>query len=470
MDPLWFFIGLALGAALGFLAGPLVRGQRRGAAGAEAQADLAVLRAQLSERTEQVEALKREIEQAQREGRSLAEQIAALRATLDLEREQTKEKLALVEQAEARMREAFEKLSRDALVSNHRAFLELAKTTLEKYQSEARGDLEQRQRAVETLVAPIREQLARLHENVQALETKREGAYAGLREYLETLKGAQRELKAETANLVRALRTPHVRGRWGELTLRRVAELAGLVERCDFYEQETVETETGRLRPDMLVRLPSNRTVVVDAKVTLDAFLDALEAPTDEERQTKLREHARQFQTHLRALASKAYAEQFAEAPEFVVMFIPGESFLSAALEQMPTLWEEGFERGVVMATPATLFALLRAVAYGWRQEQLKQSAQAISALGKELHGRLSTLAQHFESLRRGLETSVDAFNRAVGSLESRVLVSARRFRDLGAATDEIPELSPVASTPRALSAAELNPKPDPIPPAEEQR
>ncbi len=383
---------------------------------------------------------------------------AAMRAASAGGTQAVAEQRALLDDTAGHLREVFEALAGTALKSNNQAFLDLAKTTFEKFQTEAAGDLGTRQKAVETLVKPLREQIEKFGTQVREMERAREGAYGELREQVKSLASSQLRLQSETANLVNALRAPQVRGRWGELTLRRVVELAGMVEHCDFSEQTSVTDEEGkRRRPDMIVRLPNDRQIVVDAKVPLQAYLEALEAETDEAREAQMKRHADQLQAHMSGLAKKSYAEQFQPTPEFVVLFIPGESFLSAAHQLDPELSERGFESGVVLATPATLIALLKAVAFGWRQEQIAQSAREISDLGKQLYERLITLGGHFGDLGKSLAKSVKCYNEAVGSLESRVLVTARKFRELGVApADEIAPQEPIDHTPRALDAPEI--------------
>jgi DNA recombination protein RmuC len=390
-----------------------------------------------------------------RETGALREETVRLAAEADRERRVGEERAATHAESERRLRESFEALSAKALRENNESFLALAEQRFRSLEGAAGHDLDRRREAIETLVAPLRDALRGLDENLKSVEKDRVGAYQSLAREVSQVAEAGRRLERETGNLVTALRRPSVRGRWGEVQLRRVVEAAGMLEHCDFEVQCTSEPGDGpRRRPDLLVRLPGHRTVVVDAKAPLDAYLTALEAPDEASRAAHLQAHVRQVRTHLEALADKAYWKSFDPAPEFVVMFIPGEAFFSAALEQDPLLIERGFERGVVMASPTTLVAVLRAVATCWRQEKVERNAQQISAVGRELYDRVRTLVGHVDSLRSGLQSSVTAFDRVVGSLEARVLPQANRFVALGAASGgEIEAPRRLESAPRGFDS-----------------
>jgi len=413
----------------------------------------AALSARLSLMEKQLAAQNADLARLQQAHTDVVAAKARLESALESERKTSNEKMDLVTRASEELRNAFKAMASDALKSNNQSFLVLAQERLERFQTEARGDLESRQKAVAEMVAPVRESLNKVDTQIQQLEIERGKAYSALYTQVQSLITTQKELQSETGNLVRALRTPNVRGRWGEIQLRRVVEIAGMLSYCDFAEQETVTTDSGRLRPDLVVKLPGGKHVVVDAKTPLQAFLDAFETTDEETRRNCLTNHARQVRDHMNTLSGKKYWEQFDATPEFVVMFLPGETFFSAALEQDSGLIEHGVLNRVIPASPTTLIALLKAVAYGWNQEKLARNAQQISELGKELHDRLRNLAGHITSVGTGLDRAVESYNKAVGSLESRVLVSARKFAELGASVaEDIPQLEPIETTARALS------------------
>jgi DNA recombination protein RmuC len=359
--------------------------------------------------------------------------------------------------SETRLSNAFKALSADALKSSNESFLELAKATLEKYQAGAKNDLEQRTKSVEEFVKPLKESLAKVNAQIETIEKTRREDYGSLSQHLMGLRTETSSLGSETKNLTNALRTPVVRGRWGEIQLRKVVELAGMLEYCDFKEQPSVEGEEGRLRPDLEVLLPGGKSVVVDSKVPLEAFLRAQEASDIETARAHMKDHARQIRVHIGKLRAKSYWDQFESTPEFVVMFLPGENFFSAALEHEPGLIEEGVSQNVIIATPTTLIALLRSVAYGWKQEKIAESAQEIKDLGTELYNRMRVLAEHIGNVGKGLNKAVGAYNDTVASLEERVLPAARRFPELGVTgRQEVPHLAPIERTTRAVQSPEL--------------
>jgi DNA recombination protein RmuC len=360
------------------------------------------------------------------------------------------------QQTDARLRASFDSLAGETLRANSELFLRLAREALGRDQALAQSSLKEREAAIAQLIEPLRTALERTEQQAHALERERSEAYTALRTQIESLASGQSQLQRETRNLVTALRRPEVRGRWGELTLRRLVELAGLSEHCDFTEQLHLFGPEGALRPDLVVHMPDSRDLVVDVKTPLDAYLEALEATTDEARQQALKKHAQQVETRVRQLASKAYWAQFEHSPEFAVLFLPGDQFLSAALAERPELLEGALKQGVIIATPSTLIALLKTVAYGWRQTAVAENAALIRELGQELYRRLGAFTGHLERLGSRLGAAVDAYNSAVGSLERQVLPQARRFPDLGVTADAaLPQLGGVEQPLRPIAAAE---------------
>ena len=411
---------------------------------------IAELEQVLRQREEQIHAVQAELSAQQARN-------ADLSARAEEERRGAAEKLALLEDAKTRLADAFRALSSEALKSNNQAFLELARENLEKYQEAAKGDMNQRQQAIDELVKPMRESLEAVSQQIQAVEKERASAYSGITEQVRALMTSQDRLNRETGRLVTALRAPQVRGRWGEIQLRRVVELAGMLKHCDFVEQQSTDTESGRLRPDMIVSLPGGKSIVIDAKVSLEAYMKAMETESEDERTAHFKTHAQQVRAQIVRLAQKSYWDQFPSAPEFAVLFLPGEPFFSAALEQDPMLIDFGVDQRVILATPTTLIALLKAVSYGWQQESLAANAEAISRLGKDLYERIAKLADHFTSLGKSLDRATHAYNEAVGTLESRVLPGARKFRDLSISSKtEIPELAENTQITRELQAPEF--------------
>ncbi len=432
---------LALGLALGGIGGWLIAKIRAVAAEAAAKG----LREQ-QEKDEREKVALRERLEAEQKAR------AAAGASLEAERKNLEEQRKLLEEAKQRLSDSFKALSSEVLGSQSESFIKLAKETFGTLRAEADGDLVKRQEAIDGLVKPLQDALERYESEIRQIEANRQDAYGSLKQHLTQLGQTQTELQRQTANLVTALRKPQIRGRWGEITLRRLAELAGMVERCDFCEQPSIASEEGVRRPDMIVHLPGEREIVVDSKVALDAYLDAIEAPSDELKEQHFIRHAAQVRRHMEQLGSKAYWDHLPKAPEFAVLFLPGDTFLGAAVERDATLIEDGMARRVVISTPNTLIALLLAVYHGWRQAQIAKNAELISDLGKQLYKRVSTMWEHLENLRASIDKAVDAWNRTVGSLEHQVLPSVRRFRDLKATTaEDIPALGEIERTTQAL-------------------
>ena len=402
---------------------------------------------------------------AKRRQKALALEIEKLQQTIKTEESLQHERAAAFEAANARLAQSFHEIANQSLKSNSDHFLKLAEQNLGAHNERAKRELSEREQAVENLVKPIRDALKASQEQISALEKARSEAYGGIKEQLEAMQSGQRSLTQETQNLVKALRRPEVRGRWGEITLRRLVELAGMVEHCDFQEQVHTSSDAQVIRPDMIVRMPDNRELVVDVKTPLDAYLEAVEATDDAQVKLGLKRHARKVRDHIRTLSSKAYWAQFSNSPEFVILFIPGDQFLSAALNEDPDLIEYALQQQIILATPTSFVALLKAVAYGWRQLSLASNAEEIRKLAEALHERLSVYVGHMNKLGRQLATSVETYNRAVGSLERKVLPGARKFTELGVhekkVMDKLESIDPV---PRMM--VELNDEQDVEPPA----
>jgi len=431
--------GISLGLAIGAIVWSLMQGRRA-----------AELRALLVHREAMFSTLQHDLGAAREECALVGAQLEAARST-------SAEKIALLQGAETRLREAFSALSSEALKQNNESFLQLARTSLGEFQRAATTDLEGRHKAIESIVQPLRDSLTRVDSKLQEVERGRVSTHAQIAEQMRALTEAHHMLQSETSRLSRALRSPNIRGQWGELQLRRVLENAGLVEGSHYDLKESIQTEEGRLTPDAVVKLPGGKNVVLDAKVPLSAYLEAAETDDEAKRDGKLRDHARQVKEHVNRLANKSYWAHFQPAPDIVVMFVPGESLLTSALQADPGLLEFSMQKGVMLASPLTLIALLRAIAYGWQQETIAKNAQEISELGRQLYDRISKLAEHFETVGRSLAKSVQAYNSAVGTLESRVLVTARRLKDKGvSAPGEFPEPEAIDQTPRPLGAPEL--------------
>jgi len=377
---------------------------------------------------------------------STKQRLAALEAQRSAEAKAADEKIQILEESRLKLESSFKAISAEALSKNNESFLKLAEENLKKYQEVAKSDLEKRQESIEKTVAPVNEALKNFNQRVEKIEERRMATDAGLKQQIEQLARSQAELSKTTGSLVQALRAPQVRGQWGEMQLRRTVEMAGMINYCDFVEQASHETGEGqRQRPDMLIRLPNERQVVVDAKVPLSAYLDALEADDARVQSERMQAHARQLRDHIKGLSQKTYWSQFENTPEFVVLFVPNETIFSAALEQDPQLIEIGVENKVILATPTTLIALLKAIAYGWQQEAVAREAKQIAELGRELYGRVGIVTGHFAMLGKSLNQTVGHYNKAVSSVESRLLVTARKFEALDSSHDEaLPDAKPI--------------------------
>ena len=428
------------GTGLGALGTWLWQRAHQSAQTAELTQEAARLEARLEERTRRLTDLEAEVEQIP----ELVAARAGLRAELDAERRGAGERQSLMKEGEAALRAAAESATSEALERNSRTFVELARATFSEFHRAAEGDLDSKKAAIDELVSPLREAMQRMDLTIQAVERDRVGSYASLTQQLQSMTEAHHRLQAETGNLAKALNAPTVRGRWGEMQLRRVVELAGMVERCDFQEQVTAGTEDGWLRPDLVVHLPGGRRIVVDAKAPL--------TPDGDSPQGELSAYARQVRDHMKRLGTKRYWEQFRPTPEFVVMFLPGESIFAQALQHDPELLDHGVHHRVLPASPTTLIALLRAAAYGWQHDQLAANVEEIGSAGRELYDRLMTLTKHFAGVGRGLGRAVAEYNRTVAVLETRVLSAAERLQRLGAGGDRAGQpVAPVTTMPRRI-------------------
>ncbi|KAF3363408.1 DNA recombination protein RmuC-like protein [Chlamydiales bacterium STE3] len=394
----------------------------------------------------------------------LKQQIAEKETILNHEKKNFAEKMNLLQDAQSKLSDSFKALSSDIFKGHSQSFLDLAIARFEKLQESAKGEFTLKHKAFDDLVKPIRDSLSLFDKKIEEIEKNRTHSFATLTEQIKSVVMTQSQLQKETSNLVQALRMPHVRGRWGEIQLRRVVEMAGMVEYCDFLEQATHAVEEKRFRPDMIVKLPNNRNIIVDSKTPLQAYLQALDCSDEESRKVKLKDHARQIRTHISQLSAKSYWDQFPSMPEFVVLFLPGETFFSAALEQDPSLIECGVEQKVILATPTTLIALLRAVAYGWRQEMVAENAKTVSELGAELYRRIAKMTEHFDALRKNLDHAVDSFNKTAGTLETRVLVTARKLKDHTLSKEnDLKTLSLIEKSPRYIAIEDFETKDCPL-------
>ncbi len=422
-----------------------------GAARLEVEKRAAGLDGTVGELKKQNDALQQDLRVSQKR----IEDEQKLRATAEKDAESQRANLAeqrrLLDDAQLKLRDAFQSLAGEALKSSSDQFMELAKSRFDSLQKEAEGDLENRKIAIQSLVDPLETALKDLRSEVSRVESARQEAYGSLRNEVQLLATTNKELREETGSLVNSLKQPQVKGKWGELTLRRVVELAGMSPHCDFLEQQSVDTEEGRLRPDLMIYLPGGTQIVVDVKVPLHAFFKAVSAQSDAEYREAMVQHASLVREHIKGLSGKEYWKQFEPTPEFVVLFVPGESFFSAALEQDRTLIEDAIDKRVVLASPTTLIALLRAIAYGWKQQLVAENAERITELGKELYDRVVKFAEHLSEIAKGLERASKAYNNAVASFDSRLIPSARKFREMGVGSADVPQIEPIGTFPRPL-------------------
>ena len=464
-------IGVIVGAALSGVAVWLIAASRSKVAAAEAaratsdatvrlRAEAAGLRAERTSLLERLDDLDEAHERAVERLRRAESEAAAAAAALQAEREAGAQREALLSRRDAELKSAFQALSADALARNNEQFIALAEGRIKEataaLTAKADGDATARAEAIGKLLDPVAATLQRVEGQLRTVEKEREAAYAGLREQVDAMRTSSDRLKDETKQLVNALRAPQVRGRWGELQLERIVQLAGMVEHCDFSTQVVAQGEDGGLRPDLVVHLAGEKQIVVDAKVPFAAYLEAVESRDPDVHRERLTAHARQLRQHVDALSAKSYWAAFQPSPEFVVLFVPGDPFLESALQVDPALLEHAFSTNVVIATPTTLIALLRTVAYTWRQEALARNAAQVHQLGKELHSRLATMGTHVAKLGRSLDSAVASYNQTVSSLESRVLVTARRFTDLEVTDGDLAAPAQVERAPRTVSAPEL--------------
>jgi DNA recombination protein RmuC len=448
MDPTIFITTLIIGIAVGFIVGLAIGRVRNANKNAVLVANGAAAQARMEETIRRAEALEVALEKSHAELASHRTRLATVVAELAAERKAGIERQSLLEQADERSRATFAIVSADALRANNRSFLELAKTSLGDFQKQASSDLEHRQQTINELVKPLHESLAKVDAKLHQVDKERAASVSQLAEQL-------RVLAVTTTNLERSLRSPNIRGGWGEVQLRRVVEMAGMIDHCHFVEKPAITSEEGRFIPDLIIKLPAGRNIIVDAKVPYVAYREAIEATDDTVRTEKFKDHARHIRDHITQLSSKRYWDQFQPAPEFVFMFLPGEGYFSAALQHDSGLIEFGVGKRVIPASPLTLIALLRAVSYGWQQETVTRNAKEVSDLGKELYDRVRRMGEHFDDIAKGLARAVDAYNRTLGTLDSRVLVTARRFEELGVSVSEpLKELSPIDQRPRALPRA----------------